>query len=204
MDSERERDGARPPERGPAAGPTGVSLLIDRLSDLGADVLRLALRTGGASLRVGEALLVPGQARLMREAGRSLRDLREVAGLTLTDLSAALDLEDKTLLKAVENGTATLSFELILRLSSLLARHDPLPFVLKYTRTYSPAVWRFLEAWGIGRLPLKFEREREFVNIYRRHDAARGLSDESFAEVLKFTRAAFEMSLQLAREGKQG
>lgn len=142
-------------------------------------------------------LLTPEQRKMMRETGLYLRDLRELAGLTLDELSAALDLKEHSLLEAVERGTATLSFELILRLAALLARHDPLPFVIRFVRTYNPDVWRILEEWGIGRFPIQFERERQFINIYRRYDAARQLSDEGFAEILSFIGAAFEMSLHV-------
>jgi len=129
--------------------------------------------------------------------------LREVAGLTLNELSEAINLKDKTLLSAVENGTSTLSFELILRLASLLARNDPIPFIIKYTRAYSPETWRVLTDWGLGRMPLQYEREREFINIYRSHDDARKLSDEGFKKVLGFTRTAFEMSLHFIAEQEQ-
>ncbi len=173
--------------------------------DLTGGAMRLAARTGEA-LQVGRALLQsqsPGQQALWREAGASLRDAREVAGLTRTELAEALDLSDKNLLEAVENGTATLSFELILRLAALLARHDPVPFVLRYLRTYNPELWAILEDWGFDQLPLQFERERRFINVYRRHDAARRLSDEAFEDVLAFTRTAFEMALKFVaqREG---
>ena len=42
-------------------------------------------------------------------------------------------------------------------------------------------------------------REREFANIYRGSDAARRLSDEDFAAVLSFTKAAFELALTFHR-----
>lgn len=76
--------------------------------------------------------------------------MSEVAGLTITELNDALKLKDRTLLEAVENGTATLSFELILRLAALLARNDPIPFILKYTRTYNPKYGRYctIGDWG--------------------------------------------------------
>jgi transcriptional regulator with XRE-family HTH domain len=169
-------------------------------SDLATGAWKLAARAGAVPLQVffGE----PANPAMAREAGEYLRELREVAGLTRDDLAAALELRDESLLKAVENGTATLSFELILRLSAVLARHDPIPFIARFTRTYSPEVWRVLEGWGVGRLPLHFEREREFINIYRRHDAARKLSDEGFVRVLDFTRAAFEMSLHFIAEAE--
>ena len=99
-----------------------------------------------------------------------------------------------------ELGTSTLSFELILRLAALVARNDPIPFIMRTTRNYNPEVWQILNDWGIGRIPLQFEREREFINIFRRHDDARNLSDEGFRRVLEFTRQSFEMSLHFIEQ----
>lgn len=186
---------------GVPADPVDEPGLFNRLTGYTSTAYRLARRTGGTSLKVGRALMgSQDQLRMMLSAGESLRDLREVAGMTVSDLSDALNIKDKSLLEAVEDGTATLSFELILRLSAVLARNDPLPFILKFTRTYSPDTWRVLSDWGVGRLPLHFEREREFINIYRRHDEARHLSDAGFRRVLEFTRQSFEMSLHFAAE----
>ncbi len=163
--------------------------------------LRFVSKTTDVPLRVGKALFLKSeQADMMKDAGQTLKELREVAGLTRDELSDALDLQDHSLLAAVENGTATLSFELILRLAAVLARHDPVPVVLKFTRTYKPDLWEILHNWGVGRWTLQFEREREFINIFRRHDAARKLSDEGFAKVLEFTRSAFDMSLHFIAE----
>ncbi len=192
----------RPSGEAPAAGggetpdnPADRSL-VWRLTDLTGSALRLAAKTTETSLKLGkELLLSPDKKKLLEEAGHSLRDLRTVTGMTLGEVSEALDMRDMSFLEAVENGTATLSFELILRLSSLLARHDPVPFIIKYTRTYDPDVWKFLEDWGVGRLPLQYERERKFINIYRRDDAVRNLSDDEFERLLVFTRSAFEMAL---------
>ncbi|MDX1799466.1 MAG: XRE family transcriptional regulator, partial [Marinobacter sp.] len=55
----------------------------------------------------------------------------------------------------------------------------------------------------VGRLPLQFERERQFINIFRGHDDARELSDEGFEQVLAFTRQSFEMSLHFVAEQEQ-
>ncbi|HTY18587.1 MAG TPA: helix-turn-helix transcriptional regulator [Myxococcota bacterium] len=175
-----------------------------------------AARRGGAGLPAalvrglgalaGRAFwLSPEAARMRAEAGRYLRELRQIAGLTLDELSDAIELSDHSLLEAVENGTATLSFELILRLSALLARNDPVPFIARMARSYNPMLWRALEDWGIGRIPLQLERERRFVNVFRGHDVARRLSDEGFERVLDFTRAAFEAALHFAaeQEGKK-
>ena len=154
-----------------------------------------------ASEKMGDALFSsPERLKMMQEAGASLRDLREVAGLTRRDVSKAINLSDESFLTAVENGTATLSFELILRLAALLARHDPIPFIIKFIRTYNPGVWGVLEDWGLEKFPLQFERERQFINIYRSHDGARKLSDEGFLRVLEFTRSAFEMALHFVAE----
>ena len=159
--------------------------------------------TPGVGLQVGRALLLsPEAARMRREAGRTVHDLRELAGLTVDELAAALDLRDRSILEAVEDGTATLSFELILRLSALLARNDPIPFVAQLARGSNPVLWKLLEDWGIGRIPLQMERERRFLNVFRGHDAARRLSDEGFERVLDYTRAAFELALGFVAEGE--
>jgi hypothetical protein len=71
---------------------------------------------------------------------------------------------------------------------------------LRTTRNYNPEVWRVLDGWGVGRLPLQFERERQFINIFRSHDGARTLSDEGFQKVLEFTRHSFEMSLHFIEQ----
>src|SRR5690554_7217803 len=178
--------------------------LFDRLSDFTNSAYRFAKRTTDEGIRVGRALIKSqDQLKLMLAAGQSLKDLREVTGLTLAELSDALNLKDKSLLEAVENGTATLSFELILRLWALLARNDLIPFILRYTRTYNPELWKILNDWGLGRIPLQYEREREFINIYLPHDAARKLSDQGFQHVLRFTREAFDMALHFVAEQEQ-
>ncbi len=177
--------------------------LVDGLSgELTNTARRWATEVGMAQFRLGKALLTrkPTDPALAKQAGVYLRELREVAGLTRDELSDAVQLADVSLLKAVESGASTLSFELILRLAAVLARHDPIPFVVRLTRTFNPEVAKFLESWGVGRLQLQYEREREFINIFRRRDAARKLSDEGFARVLDFTRAAFEMSLHFVAE----
>lgn len=178
--------------------------LIDRLASLTGSALRFGVKATDTSLRVGRALInSQDQLRAMLTAGQSLKDIREVAGLTLSEMSEALNLKDKSVLEAIENGTSTLSFELILRLAALIARNDPIPFIMRTTRNYNPEVWQILNDWGVARLPLQFEREREFINIFRRHDDARTLSDEGFQKVLEFTRQSFEMSLHFIEEQEQ-
>ncbi len=181
-----------------------TKLFTDLTGEITGGALRLAARTGGVPLEIARALvpsadrlqpLDPERLEMMKRTGLYLKELRELAGLTVSDLREALDLSDNTILEAVEDGTATLSFELILRLAALLARHDPVPFVIRFTRTYNPEIWQILEDWGIGRIPTQYEREREFLNIFRSDDSARRLSDQGFAKVLEFTRSAFDLSL---------
>lgn len=196
----------KPATRGSAAGRrrrparNRVASLADRLTELvehaAAGALRLVVDTGGREV----AAWLPEASELRQEAGGYLRELRELAGLTIEELSDAIELRDQSLLEAVEAGTASLSFELILRLAAILARHDPIPFVAHMVRTYNPVLWQLLEEWGIGRLPLQLSREHEFVNILRSHDEARALSDEDFERVLQFTRSAFDTGLHFAVE----
>ena len=203
------KDGKKPARKSRKAAPLAAKepedSLIQRITSIpGAmadSALRMVVKTTDVPLRIGKALfLKPEQAEMMKEAGNTLKDLREVAGLTRTELGAALDLTDRSLIAAVENGTAILSFDLIMRLAAVLARHDPVPVILKFTRTYNPDLWQILEDWGLGRLSLHYERERRFINIYRRHDAARKLSDEGFEKILDYSRAAFEMALHFVAE----
>lgn len=188
-----------PARKPPAKSGARRASLAERVSELvehaAAGALRRVVESGGREI----ASWLPDAPELRHEAGSYLRELREVAGLTLDELADAVELEDRSLLAAVEAGTATLSFELTLRLASVLARHDPVPFVSRLARSYNPVLWQLLEDWGIGRLPLQLTREREFVNILRSHDAARALSEEDFAQVLAFTRAAFETALHFRR-----
>jgi transcriptional regulator with XRE-family HTH domain len=203
--SEMDRDEhAEPGDPDPVQRDRSIASWIGELlpgvaGEIADRMLRFASTATGASIDMGRALFGnPQDPNLAAEAGSYLREMRELAGLTVDELSDAISLEDRSLLQAVEEGTAALSFELVLRLSAILARHDPLPFLIRFTRTYNPEVWRVLEDFGVGRLPLHFERERRFINIYRRHDGARKLSDEGFAHVLDVTRAAFELALHFA------
>lgn len=176
--------------------PSLLSKLMDLPGSVAGSALNFVVKKTELPLRVGKSLLLkPDQAEVLEKAGKTFRELREVAGITLEELAQEVNLKDQSLLEAVENGTATLSFELIVRLASVLARHDPVPVALKLVRCYYPDLGAMLDDWGVGRWILHFEREREFINIYRRHDAVRNLSDEGFNKVLDFTKSAFEMAL---------
>ena len=142
----------------------------------------------------------PEQMELMGRAGTTLKDARDVAGLTLAELSSAIGLKNSDLLETVEEGKAGLPFETLLRLASFYSRNDPIPFIMKYARTYSPGIWEVMKSLGLDKLTLETEREIQFLNIYRSHDAARQLSDEGFEHVRAFTQTAFEMALHFVAE----
>ena len=131
------------------------------------------------------------------KAGAAIRAMREKAGMTIAEVGAALDLKDPSLLEAIETGRLALSFELILRLAAVFGRNDPIGFVMRFTRSTNPDLWKSLEDLGVGKLVLQTVREHQFVNIYRSNDEARTLSDEEFAEIASFTQAAFEMAMAL-------
>ncbi|MEO8751415.1 MAG: helix-turn-helix transcriptional regulator [Casimicrobiaceae bacterium] len=171
----------------------GVARQVRSWSD---SVLGIAGAAADVSIGAARAMLVkPGQRKALEKTGNVLRGMREAAGMSVKEVGAAIDLKDPALLELVENGKVALPFEIILRLASVLGRNDPISFVMRFTRSYNPDVWHTLEGLGIGRLALQAGREREFANLYRGSDAARRLSDEDFAAVLAFTKAAFDMAL---------
>jgi transcriptional regulator with XRE-family HTH domain len=159
-------------------------------------VLGIAGVAADLSMSAAKAVLVkPEQRAVLEKAGTALRATREAAGFSVRELGDAINLKDPALLELVENGKAALPFEIVLRLASVLGRNDPVSFIMRYTRSYNPDVWRTLENLGIGRLAVQAGREREFANIYRGSNAARELSDEDFAAVLAFVKQAFELAL---------
>ena len=133
----------------------------------------------------------------MVEAGSFLKDAREVAGLNIAELADAVGLSDTELLEEVEEGRATLPIDTILRIASLTARHDPIPFIIKFLRTYNPDLEQTLEQWGIMKLPKQYERERRFVNVYRSHDSLRQLSDAEFERFIGYMNSATEFTLDI-------
>jgi transcriptional regulator with XRE-family HTH domain len=170
----------RPPPASPARCVPGKPM------EAAADVLKAML----------PSLSEPG---VWIRTGAALRRMRKAAGLTITEVGTAINLKDPSLIEAWENGRIAVPFELVLRLAAVLGRNDPIGFVMKFTRSSNPDLWRALEALGVGKLLIQSAREREFANIYRADDEARKLSDEEFAEVLTFTRAAFEMAMAVSR-----
>ena len=141
--------------------------------------------------------LDPERLQAMADAGLFLQDAREVAGLNLQELADAVGLKNAELLEEVEEGRATLPFDTILRLASLVARHDPIPFILKFVRTYNPDLEQRLDEWGILTLPKQYERERRYLNMYRRHDSFRTMSDDQFDRFIEYMDSASTFALSV-------
>lgn len=146
--------------------------------------------------------LEPERLEAMAEAGHFLKDARETAGLSIKDLSESLGLADKTLLEDIESGETIMPLEVMLRSASLLARHDPIPFLIKFMRTYNPALEKTLEQWGVLALPKQYERERRFVNLYRQHDILRGFSDEEYERFIHYMQSSIGLVLDVMESEK--
>jgi transcriptional regulator with XRE-family HTH domain len=145
----------------------------------------------------------PTSKAMIEKAGAQLRRMRETAGLSASDLAQALNLTDPALIEQAEVGKVALPFELLLRLAAVLGRNDPFTAVMRLTRAYYPELWKSLEALGVGRLVVQAGRERELANLLRANDAARKLSDADFAQVLAFTRQAFELAVAFRFAGRK-
>ena len=108
----------------------------------------LGVAGAAADVTLGAAKMMlpkPGQRAALERTGAVLRRLRETAGLSVDEVGNAIDLKDPALLELVENGKVALPFEIILRLASVLGRNDPISFVMRFTRSYNPDVWKTLE-----------------------------------------------------------
>jgi len=209
---------ATSPTKGKPTPTTPDSGLVDQMRNMAGKVLDAGAATVGAAstlkaaAEVARALgrgkpmeaaadvlkaMLPGLSEpgVWARTGAALKRMRKAAGLTITEVGSAINLKDPSLIEAWENGRIAVPFELILRLAAVLGRNDPVGFVMKFTRASNPDLWRSLENLGVGKLLIQSAREREFANIYRGDDEARQLSDKEFAEVLTFTRAAFEMAM---------
>jgi transcriptional regulator with XRE-family HTH domain len=146
--------------------------------------------------------LEPERLEAMAEAGHFLRDARETAGMSLKDLAESLGLADKTMLEDIESGQTIMPLEVMLRSASLLARHDPIPFLIKFMRTYNPALEKTLEQWGVLALPKQYERERRFINLYRQHDVLRGFSDAEYERFIHYMQSSIGLVLDVMQSEK--
>jgi transcriptional regulator with XRE-family HTH domain len=194
------------PPQGSAAKKGGtIGGIAKELRRLSGTVLDMASNATDLSLQMaGVAARGPRQKAAVKAAGEWLRKAREAAGMTTRELSHAIDLSDEELLDRAETGRVALPFEVILRLASVLGRHDPLTFAINLTRSFNPRLWQALEDLGVGRLVVQAGRERELANIYRANDAARRLSHEDYEAVLAFVKSAFDMAVGLHARHRSG
>jgi transcriptional regulator with XRE-family HTH domain len=147
--------------------------------------------------------LEPERLEAMADAGHFLRDARETAGMSLKDLTESLGLSDRGILEDIESGETIMPLELMLRSAALLARHDPIPFLIKFMRTYNPALEKALEQWGVMALPKQYERERRFVNLMRQHDTLRRLSDTEYDRFIHYMESSSNLVLDVMLKEKQ-
>lgn len=173
--------------------------------------LGLARNTAAMSAMFGENWLrstvlnqlEPERLDAMAEAGHFLRDARETAGMSIKDLSESLGLADKSMLEDIESGQTIMPLEVMLRSASLLSRHDPIPFLIKFMRTYNPALEKTLEQWGVLALPKQYERERRFTNLYRQHDVLRSFSDAEFERFVHYMQSSIGLVLDVMQSEKE-
>ena len=188
--------------------------LLDSLRKLTGQVaggtLELAKNTATMTAMFGETWLrstvlnqlEPERLEAMAEAGRFLRDARETAGLSIKELSETLGIKDKSVLEDIESGQTIMPLESMLRATSLLARHDPIPFLIKFMRTYNPALEKTLEQLGVLALPKQYERERRFVNLYRQHDSLRQFSDDEYDRFIQYMESSCNLVLDVMEKEK--
>ena len=188
--------------------------LLEQLTRLTGQVagqtLDVARNTASMTARFGESWLKsavmktfePERLEAMAEAGHFLRDARETAGLSLKELTEALGVKDNNLLEDIESGDRVMPLELVFRSASLVARHDPIPYLIRFMRTYNPALGATLEQWGIMALPLQYERERRWINLYRQHDILRGLDDDEYERLISYVDSATNLVLDVMQKEK--
>ena len=173
--------------------------------------LDLARNTAAMTSMFGESWLrsavlnklEPERLEAMADAGHFLRDARETADMSIKDLADSLGVSDKSTLEGIESGEKIMPLELMLRSASLLARHDPIPFLIKFMRTYNPALEKTLEQIGLLALPKQYERERRFVNLYRQHDVLRSLSDDEYERFIEYMESSSNLVLDVMLNEKE-
>ncbi|WP_052452080.1 helix-turn-helix domain-containing protein [Noviherbaspirillum autotrophicum] len=198
----RKKPGRKTALAAPPPSDSAVFRLVRQVREWTDSLLNISVAATDITITLArQRISSPEQKDMLKKTGDLLRNARKTAGLSLEELGKAVDLQDPVLLDLAENGKAALPFEIILRLTSILGRKDPVVFFLNLTRSYNPKLWKIIEDLGFGRLLVQAGREREFANIYRACDDARELSDQEFARVLAFVQSAFSMAMAFsARE----
>ncbi|MEO0436865.1 MAG: hypothetical protein AAF098_08155 [Pseudomonadota bacterium] len=195
-------------------GSAGRSLfdgLLRRASKVAGGTIDLALDFAATGAMNGDAWVrdllkssaSPERLEAMADAGRFLRDARETAGLSLAEVTDSLGLSDDSVLEGAEKGETLLPIDVIFRAASLLARHDPIPFLIKFFRSYNPQLESTLEQWGVMAIPKNYERERRFLNLYRQHDFLRNLDDSAHQRFIEYMDASTRLVVEVMEREAQ-
>ena len=169
---------------------------LDTLLDLSGRAGQTFTRAVGQSGNILDRLLkAPEYMEQIGRAGSYLKDMRQVAGLTLDDLARAVDIDNPDVLRAVEEGRSPVTLDILYRLASFYSRNDPVTFMVNFSREYAPWLWQVLRVTGVEKFLITLERELKFINIYRSRESARHLGDEDFDKMLGFVRSGFNMAM---------
>ena len=159
-------------------------------------VLGIAGAAADVSIGAAKAILVkPEQRAALEKAGGVLRGMREAAGLSVKEVGARSTLRTRrcsTWSRTARSRCRSRSSCAWRPCSAATIRSRSSCASRDRTTRRCGRRWKGL---GIGRFAVQAGREREFANIYRASDAARGFSDEEFAAVLAFTKAAFDLAM---------
>ncbi|MEM9397673.1 MAG: helix-turn-helix transcriptional regulator [Pseudomonadota bacterium] len=188
-----------------SAGRSLLDGLLRRASKVAGGTIDLALDFAATGAMNGDAWVrdllkssaSPERLAAMADAGRFLRDARETAGLSLGEVADSLGLSDDSVLEGAEKGETLLPIDVIFRAASLLARHDPIPFLIKFFRSYNPQLESTLEQWGVMAIPKNYERERRFLNLYRQHDFLRNLDDSAHQRFIEYMDASTRLVVEV-------
>ncbi|MCX7146693.1 MAG: helix-turn-helix transcriptional regulator [Sulfuritalea sp.] len=114
-----KRAPAKPAAKPQVAEPT-ESGLVDQMRSMAGKVLDMGAATVGAASTLHTAAniakaLLPGLSEpgVWGKTGATLRRLRKATGLTITEVGAAINLKDPSLIEAWENGRIAVPFALL-------------------------------------------------------------------------------------------
>ncbi|MEE4605409.1 MAG: hypothetical protein V2J65_29290 [Desulfobacteraceae bacterium] len=90
---------------------------------------------------IGKTLRQRPEQKIFQAAGLALQAIRNLGRVTQNEISDAYPSMDLVLMKTIEDGWASPSYKLILRIAALSSRHDAPPFIIKYFRRL-PCDWK--------------------------------------------------------------
>jgi transcriptional regulator with XRE-family HTH domain len=152
--------------------------------------------TGQQSVNLLDLVMrTPDHLVQLGKAGQYLKDLRKVAGLTVDELASAIQMDNPAALQAIEEGRIPVNIDILYRLGAFHARHDPVGFMMDYSREHAPLLWQMLRLSGLDQLLASAGRELRFLNLYRSREQVRKLPDDEFERMLDFLGGALDLAL---------